>query len=71
MTETQLNGASDFDFLIGRWSVAHRRLKRRLARDSEWIEFEGPARAYKILAGCARSADGGALSRGARRVLRC
>jgi hypothetical protein len=44
-------GANDFDFLIGEWSVLHRRLKRRLAGETEWIEFSGPASARKILAG--------------------
>ena len=43
--------ASDFDFLIGDWTVKHRRLKRRLAGDTEWIEFSGPASARKILGG--------------------
>ena len=44
-------GARDFDFLIGKWTVLHRRLKRRLVGDSEWIEFAGPASVRKILAG--------------------
>jgi hypothetical protein len=42
---------NDFDFLIGDWSVFHRRLKRRLVGDTEWIEFTGPASARKILDG--------------------
>ena len=45
------SGASDFDFLLGDWTIHHRRLKRRLAGDSEWIEFSGPASARKILGG--------------------
>jgi NIPSNAP len=45
------SGASDFDFLIGDWSVAHRRLKRRLANDTEWIEMTGPASVRRILDG--------------------
>ena len=45
------NGINDFDFLIGEWSVAHRRLKRRLLGDTEWIAFEGPAWVRKILNG--------------------
>jgi hypothetical protein len=44
-------GAGDFDFLIGEWSVRHRRLKRRLAGETEWIEFTGPASVRKILDG--------------------
>jgi len=30
---------TDFDFLIGRWEVAHRRLKSRLAGCTEWETF--------------------------------
>jgi hypothetical protein len=45
------DGAGDFDFLIGDWSVQHRRLARRLAQDTNWIEFSGPATARKILGG--------------------
>lgn len=44
-------GADDFDFLIGDWSVLHRRLKQRLVGDTDWIEFSGPATARKILGG--------------------
>jgi hypothetical protein len=44
-------GAADFDFLIGDWSVFHRRLGRRLAGDTQWIEFTGPASVRKILDG--------------------
>lgn len=46
-----MSSANDFDFLIGNWSVFHRRLNRRLARDTEWIEFTGPATARPILGG--------------------
>jgi hypothetical protein len=46
-----VRGINDFDFLIGEWSVLHRRLKRRLVGDTEWIEFSGPAVARKILGG--------------------
>jgi hypothetical protein len=44
-------GVHHFDFLIGEWSVRHRRLKRRLVGDTEWIEFSGLATARKILNG--------------------
>jgi len=33
--------AADFDFFIGSWKVAHRRLKERLASCTEWQEFGG------------------------------
>lgn len=41
----------DFDFLIGKWKVHHRRLKERLAGCTEWVEFEGTCAAQKILDG--------------------
>ena len=44
-------GADDFDFLIGEWTVVHRRLKERLAGSNEWIELTGPASVRKILGG--------------------
>ena len=48
-----LASAHDFDFLIGDWTVHHRRLKRRLEGNTEWIEFESPAAVRKILDGFA------------------
>jgi len=44
-------GADDFDFVIGSWTVQHRRLKERLAGCTEWIEFEGTSSTRKILHG--------------------
>lgn len=32
---------TDFDFLVGTWSVANRRLKHRWTDNPEWIEFPG------------------------------
>mgnify|MGYP006166679175 CR=1 FL=1 len=31
----------DFDFVIGDWTVKHRRLKERLQGCNEWLEFDG------------------------------
>lgn len=44
---------SDFDFLIGSWNVAHRRLTARLADCDEWDEFPGTSRCEKRLGGLA------------------
>ena len=41
----------DFDFFIGRWRVAHRRLKQRLAACTEWEEFSGTTIVQKLLGG--------------------
>jgi hypothetical protein len=42
---------TDFDFFMGSWRVAHRRLKERLAGCSEWVSFPGMCVAQKILGG--------------------
>jgi hypothetical protein len=44
-------GARDFDFLIGRWSVAHRRLRRRLEGDTRWDRFGGTCEMRLLLGG--------------------
>lgn len=45
------NGATDFDFLIGRWSVEHRRLKERLSGCGTWETFGGTCIVNKVLGG--------------------
>lgn len=46
-------GAADFDFLVGGWDVAHRRLVRPLAGCEEWDEFEGTSRCWQLFGGAA------------------
>ena len=41
----------DFDFLMGRWRVLHRRLRERLAGNNEWQEFDGTCSAQTLLGG--------------------
>lgn len=41
----------DFDFEIGDWRVAHRRLKARLSNSSEWEGFAGTSSMHTILGG--------------------
>lgn len=36
-----VSAPTDFDFLVGSWSVEHRKLKQRLAGSTDWIEFPG------------------------------
>jgi quinol monooxygenase YgiN len=50
-TENEATGVNDFDFLIGSWRVHHRRLKERLARNHDWIEFDGTCVMQRILGG--------------------
>jgi hypothetical protein len=42
---------SDFDFIIGDWSVRHRRLDERLVGCTAWTEFAGRSSTRKILGG--------------------
>jgi len=46
-----MSSPRDFDFLVGRWSVAHRRLQRRLEACTRWDEFAGTCDLSLILDG--------------------
>jgi len=43
----------DFDFLVGTWTVANRRLKQRLAGCTEWEEFTSTSRCWNLFGGAA------------------
>ncbi len=45
------NHAHDFDFLVGKWRIHHRRLKDRLANSHEWVEFEGTCEMWMTMNG--------------------
>ncbi|WP_192177816.1 DUF1579 family protein [Mesorhizobium amorphae] len=45
------DGRNDFDFFHGRWSVSHRRLRTRLAGDTNWDMFGGTCDVRPILGG--------------------
>ena len=47
----QRDGRTDFDFLIGSWSVQNRRLRERLAGCDDWEEFPARAVARHVLGG--------------------
>lgn len=52
MASTQIIGSTrDFDFLVGPWQVANRRLRRRHEGSSDWDEFPATARAWSLLGG--------------------
>jgi len=44
-------GAADFDFLIGKWTVEHRKLRHRLQGSDDWLTFSGTMNATLILGG--------------------
>lgn len=47
----------DFDFFLGSWDVKHRRLKKRLADNNDWEEFDGSTRCQSLLGGAANIND--------------
>jgi hypothetical protein len=42
---------NDFDFLVGKWRLKHRKLKSRLTNSNTWEEFETVVEDFKILEG--------------------
>lgn len=48
---------ADFDFIIGDWSVRHRRLNSRLTGCTDWTEFSGLSSTRKILGGFGNAED--------------
>jgi hypothetical protein len=51
MTRDFIGQPHDFDFLVGRWNVGNRRLRRRHAGSSDWEEFEATSQAWTHLDG--------------------
>jgi hypothetical protein len=49
--EQAADGARDFDFLMGRWTVHNRKLKARLQGCTEWLEFTATNDARLLLGG--------------------
>ena len=50
-------GLHDFDFLAGHWQVHHRKLKKRLVNNHEWVEFEGTLFSQPLMGGYANVDD--------------
>ena len=48
---TDPDAPTDFDFIIGDWTVKHRRLNARFADCDDWTEFEGLSSTVKTLGG--------------------
>ena len=45
------DGRGDFDFIVGRWNVHHRRLRERLKGCVDWDEFDGTTEDRSIVGG--------------------
>ena len=45
------NADRDFEFLVGRWNVRHRRLRQRLVGSDQWDEFGGTLVNWPVLGG--------------------
>lgn len=47
----EADAPSDFDFIIGDWTVKHRRLNARFADCRDWTEFDGLSSTVRALGG--------------------
>jgi len=56
-TADAVPGLHDFDFLVGKWRVHHRKLKERLVNSHEWVEFVGTLQSWPLMAGFANVDD--------------
>jgi hypothetical protein len=50
-TSAERDGQHDFDFLVGSWRIHLKRLVRRLAGSTEWVEFDGTLICRQVLGG--------------------
>lgn len=51
ITPSSASSPNDFDFFVGKWSIHHKKLKSRLTKSTEWIEYEGTNEDVKMLDG--------------------
>jgi hypothetical protein len=65
------DGAHDFDFLHGRWTVNHRLLKARGAGSGEWNEYSGTADTRPLLGGLCNVEEHRIIGRASGAALRC
>lgn len=52
-----LAGLHDFDFLVGDWTVTHRKLRQRMIHSNDWAEFDGTLSIRPLLDGWANVGD--------------
>jgi hypothetical protein len=51
MTASETSSKNDFDYLIGRWNIKNRALKKQLAGSDEWEEFDATQEFRLVLLG--------------------
>ena len=51
MTTEFIGRPHDFDFLVGRWHVANRRLRQRGVGSQDWMDFDATMQAFSHLGG--------------------
>src|SRR4029077_3863820 len=51
ITASNTSSPADFDFLVGKWKMHHRRLNKRLENCKDWTEFESVDENHKMLSG--------------------
>jgi hypothetical protein len=51
MMASPTSSSADFDFLIGKWKLKHRKLKSRLTNSNEWEEFETVVEDFAVMEG--------------------
>ncbi len=50
-TQPDHNGAHDFDYLHGKWTMHNRRLLKRMANSHEWVEYASSAECQPMAGG--------------------
>ena len=51
ITASNSSSPNDFDFLVGKWKMHHRRLNKRMENCKDWTEFESVDENHKMLSG--------------------
>jgi hypothetical protein len=49
--ERERAAPTDWDWLVGHWTVRHRKLRERLVGSTEWVSFEGTCINWPLLGG--------------------
>jgi len=57
LSQPDMSGLHDFDFLVGDWRVHSRKLKAPLSGHPDWIEFEGTISSRRLMEGQANVDD--------------